>query len=82
MTESQVPKGEERQVRAVGGASIDGAPIAYIIVWAAVLVVLSYIPIPVSAVLGIGGTFPMSQAANSTRHRPANMSKTASTGRR
>ena len=57
------PKGEERRVHAIGGASIDGAPVAYIIVWAAVLVVLSFIPIPVSAVLGIGGTFPMSQAA-------------------
>ena len=63
MSESTSPKGEERQVRTIGGASIDGAPIAYIIVWAAVLVVLSFIPLPVSAVLGIGGTFPMSQAA-------------------
>jgi len=57
------PKGEERQVRLVGGAAIGGAPVSYIITWAAVLVVLSFVPIPVSAVLGIGGTFPMSQAA-------------------
>lgn len=63
MSESGHPKGEERRVQLLGGAAIDGAPIAYIIVWAAVLVVLSFIPIPVSAVLGIGGTFPMSQAA-------------------
>ena len=63
MATSGCPKGEERRVELLGGAAIDGAPIAYIIVWAAVLVVLSFIPIPVSAVLGIGGTFPLSQAA-------------------
>lgn len=63
MAENGRPKGEERRVQLLGGAAIDGAPIAYIIVWAAVLAVLSFVPIPVSAVLGIGGTFPMSQAA-------------------
>ena len=63
MSTGGAPRGEERQVRPLGGTTIDGAPIAYIIVWAAVLVVLSFVPIPVSAVLGIGGTFPMSQAA-------------------
>jgi hypothetical protein len=57
------PKGEEREVRSIGGPAVDGAPIAYIIVWAAVLAVLSFVPIPVSAVLGIGTAFPMSQAA-------------------
>jgi hypothetical protein len=56
------PLGEERFVEQVGGAAIGGAPIAYIIVWGAALAVLSFVPIPVSAVLGIGGTFPMSQA--------------------
>jgi hypothetical protein len=49
-------------VERVGGAAIGGAPIAYIIVWGAALAVLSFVPIPVSAVLGIGGTFPISQA--------------------
>ena len=62
MTASEEPKGEEREVKWIGGVEIDGAPIAYIIVWSAVLAVLSFVPIPVSAVLGIGGTFPMSQA--------------------
>jgi hypothetical protein len=56
------PRGEERVVEQVGGAAIGGAPIAYIIVWGAALAVLSFVPIPVSAVLGVGGTFPMSQA--------------------
>jgi hypothetical protein len=60
---SASPKGEERKVQAVGGAAIDGAPVAYVIVWAAVLAVLSFIPLPVAPVLGIGGSFPMSQAA-------------------
>jgi hypothetical protein len=62
MGASDEPKGEERKIEQIGGATIDGAPIAYIIVWAAVLAVLSLVPIPVSAVLGFGGTFPTSQA--------------------
>jgi hypothetical protein len=62
VTTSEGPKGEERKVERIGGAEIDGAPLAYVIVWSAVLAVLSFVPIPVSAVLGIGGTFPMSQA--------------------
>lgn len=62
MTSSTAPKGEERKIGLVGGVSIDGTPIAYIIVWSAILAVLSFIPIPVSVVLGIGGTFPLSQA--------------------
>lgn len=62
MAAGGAPKGEERRVELVGGIAIDGTPIAYIIVWAAVLAVLSFIPIPVSVVFGIGGTFPLSQA--------------------
>ena len=62
MTTNNTPKGEERKVVLMGGAAIDGAPIAYVIVLAAVVAVLSFIPIPVSAVLGLGGTFPLSQA--------------------
>ena len=62
MTLNNAPKGEERKVESVGGVTIDGAPIAYIIVWAAILSVLSFVPIPVSIVFGIGGTFPLSQA--------------------
>ena len=61
MTANDAPKGEERQVKRVGAVAIDGAPIAYIIVWAAIVFGLSFIPLPVSLVLGIGGTFPLSQ---------------------
>ncbi len=59
---NHVPLGQERKVELIGGPSIAGAPIAYIIVLAAVVAVLAYVPIPVSAILGIGGAFPMSQA--------------------
>jgi len=62
MATGGAPKGEERKVKLVAGAAIDGAPIAYVIVWAGVLAVLSFVPIPVSVVFGIGGTFPLSQA--------------------
>jgi hypothetical protein len=56
----QVPSGEERKVEFLGGASIDGAPIAYIVVLAAVVTVLAFIPF--SFVLATGGSFPLSQA--------------------
>ncbi len=56
---SDIPSGEERQVEFLGGASIDGAPVAYIVVLAAVLTALSFIPF--SVVLASGGSFPMSQ---------------------
>ena len=62
MAATKEPRGEERSVERVGGATIGGAPIAYIIVWGAALAVLSFVPMPVSAILGIGGTFPISQA--------------------
>jgi hypothetical protein len=56
---SQSPAGEERQVRSLGSAAIDGAPIAYIVVLAAVVAALSFIPF--SVILAWGGSFPMSQ---------------------
>jgi len=62
MASNSAPRGEERKVPLVGGTTIDGAPIAYVIVLAAVVAVLSFVPIPISAVLGLGGTFPLSQA--------------------
>ena len=62
MAANMPPRGEERRVTRVGGAAIDGAPIAYVTVLAAVIAVLSFVPIPVSSVLGLGGTFPLSQA--------------------
>jgi hypothetical protein len=43
----------------VGGVSIDGAPIAYVIVLAAVLTALGFVPF--SAIISAGGTFPLSQ---------------------
>jgi len=56
---SQGPAGEERQVRFHNSAAIDGAPVAYIVVLAAVVVVLAFIPF--SVILVGGGSFPMSQ---------------------
>jgi hypothetical protein len=56
---SEVPAGEEREVRFLGGAAIDGAPIAYIVVLAAVVLALSFIPF--SVILAAGGSFPMSE---------------------
>lgn len=56
---SNTPAGEERKVEFLGGAAIDGAPVAYIVVLAAVVVALSFFPM--SVVLASGGSFPMSQ---------------------
>jgi len=56
---SERPAGEEREVRFLGGAAIDGAPVAYIVVLAAVVTALSFIPF--SVILSTGGSFPMSQ---------------------
>lgn len=56
---SEQPAGEEREVRFLGGAAIDGAPIAYIVVLAAVVTALAFIPF--SVILASGGSFPMSQ---------------------
>ena len=62
MTSNAAPHGEERQVRVSGDVTVDGAPIAYVIALAAVVSALSFVPIPISAVLGFGGAFPLSQA--------------------
>jgi hypothetical protein len=56
---SGLGESKERQVKFLGGAAIDGAPVAYIIVLAAVVTALSFIPF--SIVLGEGGSFPLSQ---------------------
>jgi hypothetical protein len=54
------PKGQERTVNNFGRAAIDGAPIAYIIVLAAVVTTLAFIPFSIT--LGVGGSsFPMNQ---------------------
>jgi hypothetical protein len=56
---SQAPAGEEREVKFLGGAALDGAPIAYIVVLAAVVAALAFIPF--SVILASGGSFPLSQ---------------------
>lgn len=56
---TSTPMGEERKVEFLGGASIDGAPVAYIVVLAAVITALAFIPF--SVVLASGGSFPMNQ---------------------
>ena len=56
-----MPTGEERNVVHSKGAAIDGAPIAYIVTLAAVVAVLTVVPIPISFVIGTGKNFPMSQ---------------------
>ena len=56
---SQAPKGQEREVKFLGGAAIDGAPVAYIVVLAAVVAALAFIPF--SVILASGGSFPMSE---------------------
>ena len=53
------PIGEERKVEFLSGAAIDGAPMSYMVVLAAVVVALSFFPM--SAILALGGSFPMSQ---------------------
>ncbi|MBD2177447.1 hypothetical protein H6F42_11040 [Pseudanabaena sp. FACHB-1998] len=60
MSENQTPQGIEREVKTMGGAAIDGAPIAYIIVLASVATVLAFIPF--SIVLGSGKGIPLSQS--------------------
>lgn len=54
------PSGTEREVKHLGGASIDGAPIAYVVVFAAIVTALSFVPFSIE--LGGGGAFPLSQA--------------------
>jgi hypothetical protein len=56
---AQIPAGQEREVKNIGGAAIDGTPIAYIVVLAAVVTALAFIPF--SVVLASGGSFPMNQ---------------------
>ncbi len=60
MTEEQLPSGQERKVKTTGSAAIDGTPIAYIIVLAAVVTVLAFVPF--SVVLGSGKGIPLSQS--------------------
>ncbi len=52
--------GEPREVRKASAATVDGASLTMVVAMAAVVAVLSLIPF--SAVLGVGGSFPLSQA--------------------
>lgn len=60
MQENLPPEGDERQVETIGGAAIDGTPIAYIVVLAAVVTALAFIPF--SVVLATGGSMPLNQS--------------------
>jgi len=53
------PIGEEREVNFISGATIDGAPVSYMVVLASVVLAMSFFPM--SAILAMGGSFPMSQ---------------------
>src|SRR4051794_6969248 len=53
------PTGAEREVKFLGSAAIDGAPVAYVVVLAAVVTTLAFVPLSVT--LASGGSFPMSQ---------------------
>jgi hypothetical protein len=59
MSAQQTPSGQERKVTFLGGAAVDGAPVAYIVVLAAVVAALAFIPF--SVILASGGSFPMSE---------------------
>lgn len=62
LPQSEQPAGEERAVRRLDRIAIDGAPVTYIMVLAAVVAALAFIPIPVSVVIASGKNFPMSQS--------------------
>lgn len=57
----QTPSGEERHVQRRGGATIDGAPVAYVAALTAVMIAFTIIPLPLSIVIGFGRSFPLSQ---------------------
>ncbi|MGQ9583810.1 MAG: hypothetical protein ACUVXG_00240 [Anaerolineae bacterium] len=58
MTEPFKPSGREREVRLLGGVTIDGAPVAYVVVMAAVVTALSFVFYSVDIVQG--RPFPLS----------------------
>jgi hypothetical protein len=60
MSEENRSSSNERQVTFLGGAAIDGAPVSFIVVMAALVTALSFVPL--SVVMGSGGSFPLSQA--------------------
>jgi hypothetical protein len=58
-TAQPAPTGAERVVTAIGSALIDGTPVAYIVVLAAVVSALAFVPMSIA--LSSGAIFPMSQ---------------------
>lgn len=56
---SNLPLGEEREVKRSSGVSLDGAPLTYIVTLAAAVAALAFVPL--SVVLGSGKSFPLSQ---------------------
>ncbi|MBN2006652.1 MAG: ECF transporter S component [Anaerolineae bacterium] len=61
LNEGQAPEGAERAVVRSLGVTVDGAPVAYMAVLAAVVAVLTLIPLPITIVVGTGKSFPISQ---------------------
>jgi predicted membrane protein len=55
------PSGEEREVVQRSGVAVDGAPLAYVVALAGVVMALTVVAIPITFVLGTGKNFPMSQ---------------------
>jgi hypothetical protein len=58
-----LPLGPEREVTFIGGATIGGAPVSSVIVLAAVVAVLSFIPFSIA--LSAGSSFPVAQGVYS-----------------
>lgn len=61
LNEGKAPEGAERTVVRSLGVTVDGAPVAYMAVLAAVVAVLTLIPLPITLVIGTGKSFPISQ---------------------
>jgi len=59
--DAPIPSGEERSIQRQGGATLDGAPIAYVAALAAVMIAFTIVPLPLSVVIGFGRSFPLSQ---------------------
>jgi hypothetical protein len=56
---TRAPSGPERRIVFLGSAAIGGAPVAYVIVLASVVAVLSFIPFSIA--LSAGSSFPVAQ---------------------
>ncbi len=52
-------QGEEREIKSLGSAALDGTPLNHIMVMSTVVTVLNFIPFSIT--IGAGGIFPLSQ---------------------